>query len=103
MQLAILGVGDKWQETAVQLLSATYPTRAVGRANFDPAFARLLLAAGDYLLMPSREEPCGLVAMQALRYGCIPIVSSVGGLIDTVGRLGGRGGSSTGGARVKKL
>lgn len=31
-------------------------------------------------VVPSRYEPCGLVALSALRYGTLPIVSPVGGL-----------------------
>ena len=41
-------------------------------------------AAADFALMPSRYEPCGLVQMEGMRFGVLPIVAPTGGLADTV-------------------
>merc|ERR1711966_412963 len=41
-------------------------------------------AAADFALMPSRYEPCGLVQMEGMRFGTLPIVAPTGGLTDTV-------------------
>lgn len=41
-----------------------------------------VLAASDFYLSLSTDEPCGLMPMQASRYGAIPIVTQVGGLKD---------------------
>jgi glycosyltransferase involved in cell wall biosynthesis len=43
----------------------------------------------QYLLVPSRwREPFGIVALEGLACGCIPIVSDGGGLSDAVGEAG---------------
>ena len=44
----------------------------------------LFQAGADFIVVPSRFEPCGLTQLCALRYGATPIVSRVGGLADTV-------------------
>ncbi len=52
--------------------------------RFDSELAHLVYAGADLLVVPSNFEPCGLVQMIALKYGTVPIVRAVGGLVDTV-------------------
>jgi starch synthase len=52
--------------------------------GYNEKLSHQMYAGADFLLMPSRVEPCGLNQMYALRYGTIPIVRNTGGLRDTV-------------------
>jgi starch synthase len=52
--------------------------------GFDEGLAHLIYAGADMVVMPSLFEPCGLVQMTALKYGTVPIVRAVRGLVDTV-------------------
>ena len=74
--------GDSWMEGASASIGKQYPGKACGMPMFNEEAAHLLLAAADYLLVPSRLEPCGLVALYALRYGAVPVVTAAGGLKD---------------------
>ncbi|WP_158814489.1 glycogen synthase GlgA [Methylocapsa sp. S129] len=83
-QLALLGSGDRvLQEAFAQ--AARDHAGAVGCIfEYDEGIAHLVQAGSDFILVPSRFEPCGLTQLCALRYGAAPIVARVGGLADTV-------------------
>ncbi|MBY0589195.1 glycogen synthase GlgA [bacterium] len=83
-QFAILGQGDRNLEELVTQLAECYPDRVRAKIGFHESEARRIYAAADGFFMPSRFEPCGLSQLLAMRYGAIPIVHAVGGLIDTV-------------------
>ncbi|WGT50166.1 glycogen synthase GlgA [Thioclava nitratireducens] len=82
--LAVLGSGDGWAEDAMRELAARHPGRVGVKIGYDEALSHRMYAGGDAVLVPSRFEPCGLTQLYGLRYGCIPVVSAVGGLADTV-------------------
>ncbi|UPT73660.1 MAG: glycosyltransferase [Elusimicrobiota bacterium] len=82
-QLAIMGTGDANTEALRAALVLAFPGK-VAAHPFDEDAVRLLFAAADFLLMPSRFEPCGLSQLIAQRYGTLPIVTLTGGLADTV-------------------
>jgi starch synthase len=51
---------------------------------FSPELAHLIYAGADLVAVPSMFEPCGLAQMIALKYGTIPVVRHIGGLVNTV-------------------
>ena len=52
--------------------------------GFNEELSHLIYAGADMIVVPSNFEPCGLTQMIGLRYGTVPIVRGVGGLVNTV-------------------
>lgn len=84
LNLLVLGSGDKALETRMYELAKKYPERLGVYIGYQEALAHQIYAATDFLIMPSRVEPCGLNQLYAMRYGTVPVVSHIGGLRDTV-------------------
>ena len=84
LQLVVLGTGDKEYEDMFKFMAYSYPDKVSASILFDSALSRDIYAGADFLLMPSKSEPCGLSQLIAMRYGTIPIVRETGGLVDTV-------------------
>lgn len=85
-QILLVANGDRKYETAFAALRA--PTRnRVMRIPFTEELARLGQAGADFVLMPSRYEPCGLPQMEGCRFGTLPIVRTTGGLKDSIQEL----------------
>jgi starch synthase len=52
--------------------------------GFNEELSHLIYAGADIIVVPSNYEPCGLTQMIGLKYGTVPVVRGVGGLINTV-------------------
>jgi starch synthase len=83
-QLALQGAGDPSLEVAFAAAAKANGGEVAVRIGYDEALAHRLIAGSDAILVPSRFEPCGLTQLYGLRYGTVPVVRRVGGLVDTV-------------------
>lgn len=84
IQLVILGTGDKHYEDLFNFYDYSHPNKVSANITFNTTLASEIYSGADFLLMPSKSEPCGLSQLIAMRYGTIPIVRETGGLVDTV-------------------
>ncbi|MBS1565699.1 MAG: glycogen/starch synthase, partial [Bacteroidetes bacterium] len=84
MNFLVLGSGEPWVEQQLSDMGGSLMGYFNSRIGYNEKLSHEMYAGADFLLMPSRVEPCGLNQMYALRYGTIPIVRRTGGLKDTV-------------------
>ena len=83
-QVLMMGTGDQTYVGRLRALHHKLAGRFVFVEGFDESLSHQLEAAGDFFLMPSLFEPCGLNQIYSLRYGTVPLVRLTGGLKDTV-------------------
>jgi starch synthase len=88
MNFLILGSGATYIQDSLERVSMLSDGDFSIFIGYDEALSHIIYAGADFILMPSRVEPCGLNQMYAMRYGTVPIVRATGGLRDTVRDFG---------------
>lgn len=88
MNFLILGSGEPHVEGQLEVLKNISWGDYNVYIGYNEALSHKMYAGADFLLMPSRVEPCGLNQLYALRYGTVPVVRNTGGLKDTVKDFG---------------
>ena len=96
IRFTLLGTGESKYVDYFKYLEWKYPGKALIHIGYDNDIAHKILAASDFLMMPSRFEPCGLTQMYAMKYGTIPVVRMTGGLVDSVHEYDYPSGTGTG-------
>ncbi len=84
MQFVLIGSGDHGLRKSAEKLAKKYKGKIGVHPYPNFTLPKLVFGGADIMLMPSRFEPCGIVQMEAMRYGAIPVVRATGGLDDTV-------------------
>lgn len=85
LRFIILGAGDKNLEEHIHSLERQYPKNVKGIIGYlQRETTREYYASADFCVIPSNFEPFGLVQLEAMCLGSIPIGTKVGGINDTV-------------------
>jgi len=92
MNFLILGSGFPEVEAGLTSLKSLAQYDYNVYIGYNETLSHQMYAGMDFLLMPSRVEPCGLNQMYSMRYGTVPMVRRTGGLRDTVIDFGDKGG-----------
>jgi starch synthase len=92
MNFLVLGSGSPGVEAELASLMSISDQDYNAFIGYNETLSHVIYAGADFLLMPSRVEPCGLNQMYSMRYGTVPMVRRTGGLKDTVIDYGDPGG-----------
>jgi len=83
LEIVFVANGD-FQQYFKEVVQFHNLNRRVAICDFDERLARLAYGASDFVLMPSRFEPCGLPQMIGPIYGSLPVAHDTGGIHDTI-------------------
>ncbi len=95
LQVVFVANGE-YQPHFVSLIDGHGLGKRMAVCPFEEGLSRLAYGASDFVLMPSRFEPCGLPQMIGGRYGSLPVAHDTGGIHDTVEHLDPAAGSGNG-------
>ncbi|RNC85668.1 MAG: glycogen synthase [Balneola sp.] len=84
VNFVLLGTGDPGLHEIFSRMQNDHVGFFDATLEYNEKLAHEIYAGSDFILMPSRVEPCGLNQMYSMRYGTVPIVRAIGGLKDTV-------------------
>lgn len=84
IQLIVMGTGEPKYRLFFADLEKKFPQKVGTHLMADWTLPRKIYAGSDIFLLPSRFEPGGIAAMEAMRYGTVPVIRSTGGLADII-------------------
>lgn len=84
VQIVFLGTGEERYRLELTVLQKNFPDQIGLHLLPNFRLPRKIYAGADMSLIPSLFEPGGIVALEALRYGSVPIVRRTGGLNDVI-------------------
>ena len=84
VRLIIAGDGSPALRRDLLAACRRHPKQFAFLPAWDPEFPKMLFSGADAVLVPSHFEPCGLAALNALRFGTVPIAHATGGLLENL-------------------
>lgn len=84
LQIVVIGSGDERYRLELGVLKKNFPNQVGLHLRPDFNLPRIVFSGADMVIIPSIFEPGGIVALEAMRYGCVPVVRRTGGLNDIV-------------------
>ncbi len=84
VQIIFLGTGEERYRLELTVLQKRFPEQIGLHLRSDFRLPKKIFAGADMTIIPSLFEPGGIVALESMRYGCVPLVRRTGGLNDIV-------------------
>lgn len=83
-QLIAVGGGEEYYCELFWQLKHQFPNQVAVKLEHDIHLPKPIFAGSDITLVPSNFEPGGIVLLEAMRYGSVPIIRRTGGMNDVI-------------------